>query len=184
MTRCPWNTIHILCFEQSRWIKSGIKYLCPLYFNHAIYSIYKWTDSSFYLKGISCGNNFPVLSYHHDKNVLQLSPTEPPPFVNLYHGSLFPAHHAWSLFPWTLRTCYVSRVTIYGVPSVSFSNGCSLMYFYYTWYSLNRQHIFWQFINFIVIVVAFYHQIVFYVCNCMIIVYNCCLITVFSSPPK
>ena len=93
MTWCPWNTTHILCFEQSRWIKSGIKYLRPLYFNHAVFSIYIWTDSSFYLKGISCGNNFPVLSYHHDKNVLQLSPTEPPPFVNLYHGSLFPAHH-------------------------------------------------------------------------------------------
>lgn len=93
MTWCPWNTTHILCFEQSRWIKPGIKYLCPMYFNHAIYSIYMWTSSSLYLKGISCGNNFPALSYHHDKNVLQLSPTEPPPFVNLYHGSLFPAHH-------------------------------------------------------------------------------------------
>ena len=29
MTWCPWNTTHILCFEQSRWIKSGIKYLRP-----------------------------------------------------------------------------------------------------------------------------------------------------------
>jgi len=58
-------------------------------------------------------------------------------------------------------------VTIYGVPSVSFSNGRSLMYLYYTWCKANRQHIFWQFINFIVIVVAFYHQIVFYVYNCV-----------------
>lgn len=53
------------------------------------------------------------------------------------------------------------------------TNGCSLMYLYYTWWTVNRQHIFWQFIYFIGIVFAFLSQIFYYVVNCLIIVYNC-----------
>ena len=126
MTWCPWNTTHILCFEQSRWIKSGIKYLRPLYFNHAIYSIYMWTGSRFILKAsrvettsqlwfaimikmfFNCLQRNLLLSWTCTTDLCFLRTMCKALSVRFYQSL------------WTLRTCYVSRVTIYGVPSVSF----------------------------------------------------------------
>lgn len=115
---CPWNTTYIL-YQNNHDGSKPVSNTCVPCTSTMLYTAStSGLAQVLYLKGISCGNNFPALSYHHDKNVLQLSPTEPPPFLNLYHRFCF-LRTMRKVCSVNSSYISVSRVSVYDLPPVT-----------------------------------------------------------------